>query len=320
MSNRFRRVIAIAPILVVSCVIPASVAATAPSKPTAANAVTSMQLEEISCPSANVCVAAGEESTQQSQSPVIFRTSDAGTTWTSESVAVNFSGSAWGVSCATTIQCLVVAGGDLTADPSEGSFSYLVTTDRGSVWTTHQPNLPITDTAYPSCPTFGSCDAIADGAVIRSMDGGIRWTMVSGGDWESGCPTCSAGWVDDLTCIRATVACFAVGQNAASDLVFARSVNAGTHFDRVAILKNVRGRYRFMVSCGSVRSCMVPSADNTRVLTTTDAGRKWTTRSFPGRRNRCPCNSLPRREGVCCPHLSKRAEVNSSQLRPGMTG
>lgn len=242
--------------------------------------VAPIRLAGLSCPARNTCVVFG---TDGDGFPALFRTSDTAAHWTEESVPADtpsgFPKEA--VTCASTAQCLAYSTGQLNGIASVLYTAFLGTTDGGTTWTTRPvDNFGGSNVTDPTCVAPRSCYAIRDlSSIIRSTNDGASWKTVPGSGWPPRtCGGCASAELDDLSCPSA---CFVVGQSASNAFEFGRSSEGGTRIDRVALLPGVRGRGGYLVSCATAQTCMVANLFGTMVLTTTDAGAKWVTRSLP---------------------------------------
>ena len=105
-------------------------------------------------------------------SPVVFGTTDGGSTWTSESIpSIPLFDGLNSVSCASATTC--VAGG-YTGDNSGVT---ITTTDGGLSWSAGSVPAGITDITAVSCDSLSDCAAVEYGSVIlTSTDQGVNWT------------------------------------------------------------------------------------------------------------------------------------------------
>jgi hypothetical protein len=172
------------------------------------------ELDAVDCTSADVCDVVGHVLDATSSSPVtpdrlvFLRTTDGGVHWTrtvlpertSESgfeVDGGQQGTGAALSCPSATRCVVLAGLSLF-DPATGVVDAWRTTDGGRTWT--ESLVPGAHEFNPglSCPDTQVCwGGPTDGAVLRSGDGGVTWTLVpapagpgvdgtpGGADWQS---------------------------------------------------------------------------------------------------------------------------------------
>ena len=184
------------------------------------------------------------------------------------------------VSCATPSDCLAVGLGG-----SSGSYPvFTETTDGGALWTT-QPmssGFGFSNWGDLSCALPPSCYLSKNlSSVMRSTDGGASWTRVPGSLWQAiGGPDFPA-WFDDMTCVRGSSVCAIVGTTSRNTFEFGETRDGGTTLHRIAVLRDVRGKDGYLVSCATPQTCMVASPLRTRVLTTIDGGARWAIRSLP---------------------------------------
>lgn len=129
------------------------------------------ELQAISCPTRLRCIAVGGNSSPYfsgPRGPQIFRTTNGGATWSSQTAPPNTTGLE-GVSCPTATWCL--AEGPASAAPQDGPYwsLFIRSTDGGSSWTTikgHQRVDP------PVCATVSRCYENDYNTAFRSTDGG----------------------------------------------------------------------------------------------------------------------------------------------------
>ena len=207
-------------------------------------------LRAISCPSAQVCWAVGEDTALR---PVVVTSDDGGRTWRPVRTPT-LPAPASGVSCSSPLHCVVLSAP--CCDP--GMSTALTTFDGGSTWTRSIPPnrgksggdmaLAAPTLGVVACPTVALC--VAGGqydsggmnsgfqSVYRSLDGGRTWTpldvrTISG-----------AGQADILDSSIAAITCPSVS--------FCRAVVGG-------------------------------GAGVTAVMASVDGGATWTAQPLPGR-------------------------------------
>jgi len=281
--SRAWSVVGVAPLLLLCCASLAAGAVLPSATPREAAVTPPVRLEALSCPTAIVCVALG---TDANGAPVFFRTTDGAATWTPQAVPPGTPTGypREGLSCATAAQCLAFVTGERNGIASVLYTAFIETTDGGSKWSTRPvDNFGGSNATDPTCAAPVGCYVIRDtSSVIRSTNGGASWKAVPGSGWPPpACGGCSSAGFDDLSCVRASTTCFAVGRSAATAFEFGATSHAGARLDRTTLLSNVRGRGGYLVSCASVHSCMVVNLFSSRVLTTSSAGAQWVSRSLP---------------------------------------
>ncbi len=130
----------------------------------------------ISCPSAQVCEAAGLTTGTPGPGGTggIIGTTDGGTSWNVQTIPGATPGLA-DVSCATTTACVAV-GQDWALPTADGAV--LATTDGGGTWVAG--TLPGTGgVTTMACPTASTCFALAGDQVMATTDGGTTWSRQS---------------------------------------------------------------------------------------------------------------------------------------------
>ena len=136
--------------------------------------------EGISCPSSTRCfIVGGFTLGDGSPSGLIFKSSDGGRLWTSQSFPSGTLG-LFGISCRTPTTCVVVGGyGGVVGG------IILTTTDGGQTWTPRSGPTAVSDLQNVSCPTLDKCVATGISqsgstsgiapVVATSSDDGLTW-------------------------------------------------------------------------------------------------------------------------------------------------
>lgn len=192
----------------------------------------SSQLNVITCPTTEVCVAVGQaSSTDTSAIPpeetegVVATTKDGGQTWQSHLVAT--ANDLTGLSCPSVDDC-VAAGEDtvVAGQPTTFSAYHVVTTDAGASWTVstlaggsqfaggHAPAvnaLACADTSH--CVVVGTVFGTDKyrTAVVATSDGGVTWSTQA-------TPVPSGAPLDGVACVSPT-SCWADGFTSAGAVI-----------------------------------------------------------------------------------------------------
>jgi hypothetical protein len=180
----------------------------------------------ITCPSTTECIAVGymQSTTPETISPVVWRTTDAGATWTQEQLSSS-SGSYIeldAISCSSTADCVTVGGNGIGAAgiglSNSGPTAIFATTDGGVTWTQEPVPVDVVDVSGISCPSTTTCYASgtymtsSSGArpvIIESTNAGSSWSIVY-------LPSVVYGWLSRISC-TSTTTCTAVGIQATID-------------------------------------------------------------------------------------------------------
>ena len=181
----------------------------------------------ITCPSTTECIAVGymQSTTPETISPVVWRTTDAGATWTQEQLSSS-SGSYIeldAISCSSTADCVTVGGNGIGAAgiglSNSGPTAIFATTDGGVTWTQEPVPVDVVDVSGISCPSTTTCYASgtymtsSSGArpvIIESTNAGSSWSIVY-------LPSVVYGWLSRMSC-TSTTTCTAVGVQATVNL------------------------------------------------------------------------------------------------------
>jgi photosystem II stability/assembly factor-like uncharacterized protein len=127
----------------------------------------------MSCPSTSDCVAVGYSN---SDSGLIYTTTDSGASWNSQTVPADAS-YLQAVSCSSIDNCVAVTNGSVPADVG----NILTTSDGGISWTSQtMPNaLRGTNVSCVAATTdcsVAAYDSSGDGYILTTSDGGTTWT------------------------------------------------------------------------------------------------------------------------------------------------
>ncbi len=158
-------------------------------------------VDAVSCSAPGVCNVIGSTGVDNpngglADEVVFLSTSDGGDHWSStvlpEQAAerslqlIEYGGASVSMSCASRTTCVAVASFYSLA-PNQGVVATWATSDRGATWAEHQIPGITGMTAEISCPNVNVCWAgptnyaatYPSGAVARSVDGGMTWTLVA---------------------------------------------------------------------------------------------------------------------------------------------
>ena len=175
----------------------------------------------ITCPSSSECIAVGyvQSTTPETISPVVWRTTDTGATWTQEQLSSPASSyiELDAISCSSTADCVTVGGNGIGSSGSPTAI--YTTTDGGITWTQEPVPVDVVDVSGVSCPSATTCYASgtymtsSSGArpvIIESTNAGSSWSIVY-------LPSVVYGWLSRMSC-TSTTTCTAVGVQATVNL------------------------------------------------------------------------------------------------------
>jgi photosystem II stability/assembly factor-like uncharacterized protein len=153
------------------------------------------------CASASRCVAVGGAASASGERAAALTTSDAGRTWSSVLPVPAVSGLR-AVACPSAARCVAV-GWEETRTVNG---LIMATSDGGRSWQVVERVAGLDNTlADVACPTRSTCLAVGvPGSVLRSTDGGLRWSRIALPDGEA--------QLSRLSCTAPT-ACVAEGRN-----------------------------------------------------------------------------------------------------------
>jgi photosystem II stability/assembly factor-like uncharacterized protein len=122
-----------------------------------------------------------------------------------------------GIACMSTTRCVAVGDGDEAASVAR-------TTDAGRAWVSEALPFGVTQLQAVSCPSVTLCVGVGvwrnnGAAVVRSRDGGVRWTAASPLPW-------TLVYLSDLSCPGVSQ-CLAVGRTYAGVAAIVRSRDGG---------------------------------------------------------------------------------------------
>jgi len=245
---------------------------------------TGMSLSNISCPSANVCFAVGQD---QAGVPVIFKSSTGASSWSPQAIPSDIPGGYWmSLSCFSTMRCVGDIATWLTLNPSVLYTAVITTTDGGTTWKSQHFNTAasIAHVNELSCTGLATCFGVGDfAAIMRTSDFGASWTALpaTGLPKPPTCSGCAASGMDAVSCPPESGTCLVVGHNTHQAFEFGRTAANGTRLVGIARLSGVHLRGYFALSCSTSRACMVFDYIGSRVLVTTDQGFHWSDRPLP---------------------------------------
>jgi hypothetical protein len=167
------------------------------------------ELNAISCPTASLCFAAGDVSSELTgQAPALVERWTAGT-WTRETLSTPAGASTpglYGIACPSAGQCAAVGGYTAAGSTMEGVIEQL----SGATWTARTaPGSKGGDLDAVSCPTTAACEAVGEGPSGTLAE---RW---AGGSWVPAVPAApknaSTPELVGVSCTSATH-CVATGE------------------------------------------------------------------------------------------------------------
>jgi photosystem II stability/assembly factor-like uncharacterized protein len=200
--------------------------------------VTNKRLVRTSCPTVKTCFAVGEGG--------IFRTTDGGATWTSQSPA----GAWYGLNCPSATTCLAVSGGGAITGTSDG----------GATWKS-QSSGSTAELVAVSCSSTSECFA-AGTSILATTDGGLTWKeqLIFTGPGVFG-----------ITCTSAT-ACVAVGWSG----TLVTTSDGGMHWNLGPVLTSNSLQD---VSCPAGTTTCLAVGNGGTLIATTDGGATWAAHS-----------------------------------------
>jgi len=185
----------------------------APNSSTALSDVGPINVNAMSCPSTQLCIASTSVSFAHGNSSIVWRTDNGGATWTVGSLPNGLT-SVGPISCPDTQHCWIVAW------PTSGGVDSLLleSSDGGASWINRSPQgLPSSttwDTA--SCPTVNNCwlagktqGADSTAVVYATSDAGQTWNAASL-PTEVGAESAPLKGVDTIGC-NANLTCIVLG-------------------------------------------------------------------------------------------------------------
>lgn len=213
-------------------------------------------LASISCTSSSTCWTVGADVTGSSPttfstSAIALNTTDAGSTWTSQSIPSS-AGILDGVSCASSSDCWAVG-----SDETETVGVIVATTDGGDTWNTQTvPNGTGPFTAV-SCPSSTDCWAV--GSSVEGITGTVLATSDGGNTWNVQSVTNDIEALTDISC-PSTSDCWAassgeedeIGPSGAGSLIIA-TVDGGTTWIDQSVPDDTTGVPS--LSCPTTSSC-----------------------------------------------------------------
>jgi photosystem II stability/assembly factor-like uncharacterized protein len=263
----------------------------------------------ISCASASVCEAIGNNDSGIDGIPVILGTTDGGSTWTPQTLPATEDGwylaSLAYISCASTQVC-EAKGNAQSVTGNYAEDVILGTADGGAIWTIQAtPSIDYTQDVISmgpiSCASTTTCEVPASigsfdymtsifFGFLRTTDGGSTWTEQPGptsGDLApivvDGVPESSYG-LSAISCSTASV-CEASGTNQTpGDVLMLGTTDGGATWTQQTV-PNTDGGLVDQLSCPSATVC--EAIDFLGFLRTTDGGSTWVNQNglglgFPG--------------------------------------
>lgn len=229
-----------------------TVQAIAPGRWTVQPSGTAVDLDDVACPSASLCVSPGNDGT-------VVATSD-GHTWTRRSTPLDGNGAInlRGVACPTPNTCYVVGDQYFVLGSTDGGRTWSVQNGDGTYTSFGQNFISVT------CPTERHCYAVGTGGIIAATTDGAHW--------KSQAAFASGKDLTDVACPTETT-CIAVGQ----DGTIARTTNGGATWQRGGVKANY---YLLSVACPTARTCFATGQQGT-ILATSDGGVTWTRQNNP---------------------------------------
>jgi photosystem II stability/assembly factor-like uncharacterized protein len=195
-------------------------------------------LNAVSCPAADTCVAVGDEGS-------VVVTTDGGDHWShADSGTLT---DLEGIACRSVDACVAVGGGG----------AVFTTSDGGGHWSSHSSGTTKALNAV-TCAGPSTCYAVGDGGTaLKSTDGGAIWSSQASNTSEP---------LYGVSCPSATT-CVAVGR--------AGTLRATTNGATWTAQTSTNTERLHAVSCPSTTACFA-AGDSGRLMRTTDGGANWT--------------------------------------------
>ncbi len=222
----------------------------------------------VTCTSTSTCYAAGDNGSQYGD---IFGTTNAGSTWSTQTVPAQTGGINY-ISCPSATDCFAV--GYVSSVQGE----ILATTDAGGTWTAQTVPAGAADLYGIDCPSTAICYAVGlssagYGEILGTTDGGSTWSVQTLRSRKS--------YPAAIAC-TSTAVCHAVGTNSAGYAVVLATSDGGQKWSVQPVPSGLYGLSD--VACTSATTCYAVGENVSLegvVLTTADAGTTWTVQTLP---------------------------------------
>ncbi|MHB8190082.1 MAG: WD40/YVTN/BNR-like repeat-containing protein [Ferrimicrobium sp.] len=243
-------------------------------------------LENISCPSTDVCYAVGSNGGTGSSEGVTLKTTNGGSTWIPGNVPPDTPFLS-DISCPSTTVCYAVGFNGLF-EPSD----VITTTNGGATWTSQSvPSsvkgglLSISCASSTSCIAVGGFSGMAGSATsaVGTTDGGATWNIVN-------LPAKTTP-LENISCPSTTV-CYAVGSASKASTsgegyvneVIATN-NGGATWSYQSVPSSVKGTL-MRISCPSTHACYAgwegqAGISSIGIIATNNGGATWSSQSVP---------------------------------------
>lgn len=276
--------------------------------PTAITQSGHVNLGPVSCPTSQVCVAAGGG---PNGSYILYST-DGGGSWSEGSLSTGEGLS--GLFCRTPGFCVgVVAGG-----PAE------ISSDGGAMWSSGQPISSPSFLDAVSCPTTMNCVAVAGYDTTTGSSGAV-FSSDGGQDWTAGAVPPGVHDFEGLSC-QSVADCVAVGSNAINNCGPSGCAQLGSSSSAIALTSDGGNTWTmasapsgsgelYDVSCPSATACVAVGAASQAgpaLLYSTNGGSSWSFGSVNGKGS--ASNAA---QSVSCPSATECVAVGSADSSLG---
>ncbi len=248
-------------------------------------------LESISCPTAQVCTAAGFTGGINRPRGAVVTMVNGGRTWRTVHIGrrpIRF----MGVACPTTTTCDAV-GAYPSRTPGTGPARIATTTDGGSLWRI-TASIPRAFVTGISCPSASVCEVVGYGHTSNAGVSSAVWGTTSGGRawFPQHLPTLT-GALGSIAC-PTTTTCHAVGTTGG-----AFTTDGGQSWQNQPLPNEFSA---ISLACPSTTSCLAVGAAQSRstIMTTSDGGTTWAPGSLPKGLGRIILDSVSCSQGEVC--------------------
>ncbi|MDA8184959.1 MAG: hypothetical protein M0035_11125 [Actinomycetota bacterium] len=267
-------------------------------------------LTAVACPTSTTCFAAGNTTgTNSMPVPIAAVSTDAGQSWTLQSLPASSSSSTSevqlrSISCATATACVAV--GFVLAPSSTGTMSespaIYSTSDGGSTWSAEPAPSAASGIGVNSvaCTSTAACVAVGDNSMVAYPGSGttqvaeILTTSDGGSTWAAQQAT-SESMLASVACPSAST-CYAAGVPSASSSAVLVTTDGGSTWSPTSGSPQAENA---VIACPTTSECV--AANNTQAASATvDGGTSWGSQSLPA-----PASSTtqppPPVSGLACP-------------------
>ena len=250
------------------------------------------EASELACADGDHCWVVGPSGNTSAGVPIVAAvTTDAGLTWTPQSIPSDEYAGAGGltsIACPTTSRCVAVG------DDTNALAQIVVTDDGGATWMRRSTpnNLPAAPWGIGCAPGTGTCWATTGLFFLGTSDGGRHWRIARTPDY-----------VEAIACVDAN-RCWAVGATSPDTGSIDVTSDGGQHWTTQAL---VDSSTLTDISCPDAEHCWTVGFDRTgetgALFATSDGGLRWDPKPLP--RGTFPLD-------IDCPDASHCVAVDSN--------